>query len=720
MPLDCSASSTRRTPDECPSRIRSGTPGEDHGARCAVVERITGAADPSFSGVPLAACEACCRSMQAGEDLNPVVASLVYTAAGKILDSGGTPGCDRNKAEQLRSRVIAHLAIVPDSLLDRIFPPEASRAPQVPSASHRANSPGDRLSVGVLTAPRRVPTLAATLRSLHGAGFNRLHIFAEPGSPIPPEAHGHPFAVNHRRLGNFASFYSALATLYRQNEHASGVIIFQDDIEVAAGLKSWCDSQLFPLDCGVASLFTPRAHSNAGPGWRVLSPGRARIWGGQALAFRRDWLEQFLSDPLVLREIQHGTDSDDAVVSSWVKRRGLGIAFHSPSLVQHVGRVSSIWPGGPDPRIVAHAVADVRQIACWKRPRRRPGRVGLVGRAGATGLGYLNRDLARHYEIDRWLIPPEPLATRLKAPQASCRVDHAPLHADPRQISRWLAGLDWVLFVERPHFPALAALARQMGVFIAAVPTWEWLGNHLDWLRAADLLICPTRHTYHYVCDWRLRHGYGWETAHVPWPFDTGYFRFRERRRADQFVFINGMGGHPPRRLDGTVSLLRRKGVEVMVQAMRLSPRLKFLFYSLDPRVPDLPPNVEHRPAPDNNRALYEHGDVCVQPSHLEGLGLQLLECQAAGMPLITTDAPPMNEQEPWAAIPVVRSETVIFGEGHPVPWHHMDPRQLAALLQERAGADIKAASRHAREFIEREHNWSNARRALRELLVIP
>jgi glycosyltransferase involved in cell wall biosynthesis len=302
----------------------------------------------------------------------------------------------------------------------------------------------------------------------------------------------------------------------------------------------------------------------------------------------------------------------------------------------------------------------------------------------------------------------------------SCRIDHAPLGADEGAIGRWLSGLDWVLFIERPEFAGLAAIARAMGIFIAAVPNWEWLANHLDWLHAADLLICPTQHTYRYVCDWRLRYGFGWDTACVPWPVDTDRFRFRQRGRCDRFVFINGWGGHPATRLDGSLSLLKRKGIELMVEAMRQSPKLRFVLYSLDPNVPELPPNVEHRRAPADNRALYDHGDVCVQPSHIEGIGLQLLECQAAGMPLITTDAPPMNEHSPWAVIPVLRAESVIFGEGLPVPWQHVDPRRLAALLEERAGADISRASRHAREFIEREHNWASATKALRELLVVP
>jgi glycosyltransferase involved in cell wall biosynthesis len=685
-----------------------------------MVERMIGATDRSFSLVQAGTCLACCRSVLPGENLNPVVASLIYTAAGKILESGGTVGCDRHKAEQLRERVVAHLGLVPDGLPDRIFPPDASRAASDFPTRHRPSAADDRLIVGVLTAPRRVPTLATTLRSLGRAGFDRLHVFAEPGTPIPPEARGHSVEIQRRRLGNFTSFYNALATLYQHDDRAAGVLIFQDDIEVAAGLKSWCEAELFPFDCGLVSLFTPRVHSDVRPGWRVLSPGAARIWGGQALAFRRDWLEQFLSDPHVIWEIRAGKDSDDAVASGWAKRRGLGIAYHTPSLVQHVGRVSSIWTGSPDRRIVAHAVTDVRQIPSWKRPPRRPGKVGLVGRRGATGLGYTNLDFARHFEIDRWLIPLKANEAPGTAPEGPYRVDQVPLDAGPAVIERCLSGLDWVFFIERPHFAGLAAIARGMGIFIAAVPNWEWLGNHMHWLRAADLLICPTLHTYRYVTDWRLRHGYGWDVAHVPWPLDTDRFRFQERTRADRFVFINGLGGHPGTRLDGSVALLKRKGIELMVEAMRATPKLSFVLYSLDPKIPALPPNVEHREAPADNRALYDYGDVCVQPSHLEGFGLQLLECQAAGMPLITTDAPPMNEHNPWARIPVVRAETVIFGDRQPVPWQHIDPRQLAALLEECAGTDITRASREARQFVEREHNWSNAGAALGELLLIP
>ncbi|MET0824078.1 MAG: glycosyltransferase, partial [Solirubrobacterales bacterium] len=42
--------------------------------------------------------------------------------------------------------------------------------------------------------------------------------------------------------------------------------------------------------------------------------------------------------------------------------------------------------------------------------------------------------------------------------------------------------------------------------------------------------------------------------------------------------------------------------------------------------------------------ALFASADVCLAPSRWEGLGLHLYEAMALGLPVITNDAPPMNE----------------------------------------------------------------------------
>ena len=132
--------------------------------------------------------------------------------------------------------------------------------------------------------------LAATLRSLHAAGFDRLHIFAEPGSPIPPEANGHS-----RRDPAAAVWETSQTSTTRsppstgKSERAAGVLIFQDDIEVAAGLKSWCDAELFPARLRSRVAVHPaRSHRRRARAGACFLPAPRRIWGGQALAFRRD------------------------------------------------------------------------------------------------------------------------------------------------------------------------------------------------------------------------------------------------------------------------------------------------------------------------------------------------------------------------------------------------------------------------------------------------
>jgi glycosyltransferase involved in cell wall biosynthesis len=150
----------------------------------------------------------------------------------------------------------------------------------------------------------------------------------------------------------------------------------------------------------------------------------------------------------------------------------------------------------------------------------------------------------------------------------------------------------------------------------------------------------------------------------------------------------------------------------------RILKAAPFIVYSQTDDLPALPGNVEVRPAPKDNRDLYQDGDVCVQPSHWEGLGLQLLECQAAGLPLVTTDAPPMNECRPFRAVSTPETELVfVFGD-QPVDAHLMRAEALAEVLAGIYGTDLREASREARDYIERERSWLAVRQAIASRLI--
>ncbi len=689
----------------------SGTSGE---ACCLQVGEVTGIADPELQRVLPEACEACCRTMRDQDAINPVVASLVYNAVSRVIETGGHPECSVERAQQLKQFAIGHLGVIVEELPDHSYPPESYTPGGDVTQLQVECSERFTWSVGLLTAPRRVPTILPTIQSLKDAGFERVHVFAEPGSLLPPECPDLAVTIHRRRLGNFVNFYSSLSRLLADNPASDAFAIFQDDVEAAAGLKDWCDQQLWPLDSGVVSLFTPRLHSSRTVGWHLRSPGYNRVCGAQAFVFRRDMLQRFLSDPHVVRHLEIKVKHDDTVVAEWVAREGIGIAYHTPSLVQHVGAVSSIFEEGPDQRNVATAISNVDEMDSWQPADDRPA-LGLVGWNTPTGLGYQNRDLAIHGEVDRWLIPQHPSLNGLDLPSTPARIDVTERPLDDNQLKQWLVGLDWVLFVERPYLDNLPRVAAHAGIGVACAPNYEWLDRDLVWLTFVDLMLCPTRQTTLQMQDWKRRYGFGWEVVHVPWPIDTTRFRFRERHTCRRFLYVNGWGGGVIERLDRTIVEYGRKGLELIVGAARLAPRLEFVVYSLTSRPKRLPRNIEWRAPPTDNVELYRDGDVCVQPSHFEGLGLQLLECQASGLPLVTTGAPPMNEYNPMCTIPTCGTEVVQLGG--PISSHLMEPRDLVATLKPLVGNDVRAASHRAREFVACNHSWDNALGVLRQAI---
>ena len=347
--------------------------------------------------------------------------------------------------------------------------------------------------------------------------------------------------------------------------------------------------------------------------------------------------------------------------------------------------------------------------SCWQL-RHRP-RIGLVGPNTPTGLGSVNRDIADYLPVSRWLVSRHPTDRfPMSVARSRRRIVSVELDASEEELLAWLRGLDWLLFVERPAPAALIPLAKAAGVLVGCVCNWEWTCPAVcDWLYDVDLLICPTRHTWQLMKQWKKRFGFGWHVFHQPWPIDVRRFRFRQRRRCDRVLFVNGTGGVQGRHDDGSSSRFHRKGVEVLFEAARLVPHIPFLVSSQSLDLPPLPRNVELRPHQLDNRSLYADGDVCVQPSHWEGLGLQLVECQAAGMPLVTTDAAPMNEYQPADTIPVVSEELVYLEGCQPVPAQLMSAESLAKILSRWYGRDVSSASAAARRYVRQNHNWSKA-----------
>jgi glycosyltransferase involved in cell wall biosynthesis len=666
-----------------------------------------GSACESLVRVGRDVCQACCAAAgQAQSRRNHVLASLIYHRAHRHL-SEERSGPDAHRLARLIEEARYQLLYTS---------PQVNRSPGalgVLGAGERRLSavprPDGRLTwtVAVLTAPRESPTLAATLDSLHAGGFEDMHLFAEPDAAIPAKFSRLSLLRHPRRQGPLRNFYLAAGASLASQPNVDCYAIFEDDLSAAQGLRRWCDQEFWPGGHDVVSLYTSRAVCDDRPGWQTLNLGRYRTFGALAFVFRGPTLREFLSDTQVRRHVDAGVLGPDAVVGEWALRRGIGIAYHSPSLIQHEGRITSIV--GHDIGRVGRALAVPRvgDIESWRPPGPRLGRVGLIGWNTRTGLGYQNRDIAVHLPVARWLAPRHPRYANLPQPRMTGEY-WTPWRwlSSSRQLRGWLKGLDWLVFVEQPYLPGVVHEAREMGINVACVPNWEWLTIGRDWLPYVDLMICPTQFTCRMLRTWRRDFGFAWDVVHLPWPIDARRFPYRRRGRCGKFLFVNGTGGAPARYPDGSAVPYHRKGVELVAATARLLKSIPFLLYSQRADLPALPDNVEVRRAPRDNRALYAEGDVCLQPSHWEGLGLQLLECQAAGLPLVTTDAEPMNECRPLRTVPIAETELVFVCGDQPVDSNLIRPEALAEVLRGLHGTDLREASEQARAYIEQERSW--------------
>jgi glycosyltransferase involved in cell wall biosynthesis len=702
------------SPERCPYRRDVRRQDAPETAACDLLARAFDSAEERLVRVRREACEACCAADgTAHARHNPVLASLIYHRAHQHL-AGRPTGPDAGRLarlkEEARARLLPASALAARTLgaLGVLGAGERRLPAAVPCGWQLT------WAVAVVTAPRTPPTLAATLDSLHRAGFEGLRLFAEPEAVVPASFSHLPLVRHRQRLGPVRNLCFAARALLDAHPDVECYAIFQDDISAAVGLRRWCDREFWPGGHGVVSLYTSRVFCDDRPGWQTLNLGRYRTFGALAFVFRGPTLREFLTDAEVRRHVERGDISADGAVGEWALKRGIGIAYHSPSLIQHEGETTSL-AGHAIGRVGrAVAVERVDDVGVWRRSEPCFGRVGLVGWNTRTGLGYQNRDIAVHLPVARWLAPPHPRFDGLSRPRMAGEYRGLPTPKPaPAELRAWLRGLDWLLFVEHPYLPRVAQHARELGISVACVPNWEWLTTGLDWLPYVDLMICPTQMTYRMLRHWRRDLGFAWDVVYAPWPIDPRRFPYRRRERCRGFLFVNGTGGTRARRADGSPTGYHRKGVELLAATARILKAVPFLVYSQQSDLPPLPDNVEVREAPKDNRKLYADGDVCVLPSHWEGLGLQLLECQAAGLPLVTTDAPPMNECRPFRAVPAAETELVFVYGDQPVDAHLVRPEALAEVLHEIHGSDLREASERARAYIEQERSWPRLRETI-------
>lgn len=300
-------------------------------------------------------------------------------------------------------------------------------------------------------------------------------------------------------------------------------------------------------------------------------------------------------------------------------------------------------------------------------------RLGLAGYSCLTGLGELNRQLAHYLPVAYWVVARNHL--RGVVEPASVPFDIEGGSADCRQ--KLPQEVDRLLFCERPVPSWLPTICAAHHIPLFCVPMQEWLPEDASrW--GVRMFICPTQHCHDLLRN-QLR------AYPFPWPVDTERFQFKKRDVCQRFVFINGNGGYKGRKGGAVVRRLRElwRDIPIVIYSQK---RLDWASTS----------------APADNADLYKAGDVLIAPHSVDGIGLELLEAAASGMPVISTDGRPWNEFPALARIKagLTKNHTV-----KPVDWYQPDAEHLHQLCREWLGKDISDHSVAARQWAE-ERSW--------------
>lgn len=392
----------------CPFRDAIENHGGHESARCALLQQILGVDDAALCRVGNDACLACCQTFRPSiGTINSVVASFLFTASDKILKAGGVPGCDAEKARNLhkwaKASVECHIpneersAAKPRSwrlcchlgrqigfqmqatasgrtripVYECSHPAHEHTTPTqcdhcrdwtadadvtVPDLSSLLSSSFDKQpavrewAVGVTTSPRIQPTLGLCLDTLRRAGWEQPRLFVDGAIDHSATTASAPVTLRTPPVGAWPNYYLSLIELLHRHPHADAVMLVQDDavfydrVDLRASLEKllW-----FSDPPGIISLYCSKAYARPDSGW--YQNDEEWNWGAVAFVFPRQRALEFVSDPLVLehRWSPRGTRYIDEVIGRWAARCNVPIYFPSPSLVQHVGETSTLWPGVP-------------------------------------------------------------------------------------------------------------------------------------------------------------------------------------------------------------------------------------------------------------------------------------------------------------------------------------------------------------------------------------
>lgn len=266
-------------------------------------------------------------------------------------------------------------------------------------------------------------------------------------------------------------------------------------------------------------------------------------------------------------------------------------------------------------------------------------------------------------------------------------------------IQTWIRDneLDVVVFNEEYDWTLVKAVKS------TGVKTLTYLDYYKDdwkpYMGMYDAVFCSTFRSFEMMRQVS-------EAYYMGWAVDTDLFHPRNNGEK-KFTFFHNAGwlGINYRKMTPAVILAfdaissHFPDASLLVHAQAGLEKLPAQVVTIIEKNPKIEYRIETLPAP----GLYHEGMIHVFPTKLEGLGLPLFEGLAAGLPAITTDAPPMNEfiqdNENGVLVPVAHSFT--RRDNIAFPETVVDINALARKMAELASDPdkIKKLSENARTY---------------------
>jgi len=214
-----------------------------------------------------------------------------------------------------------------------------------------------RWSYGVMTVPsRRETTLPFTLETLEKAGFDQPRLFIDGARDDSEYRHlGLRTTCHFPTIRTAANWTLALYELYTRDPAANRFAVFQDDIVICKNTKQYLDTfsygtyaqkfywnlHTFPVneeEQDGEKGFRPKDHVG-------FYPSNQLGKGALALVFDREAVCALFSTDYLTRRFQderRGHQSIDGGVVTAMTNVGYKEHVHYPSLVQHIGKISTM------------------------------------------------------------------------------------------------------------------------------------------------------------------------------------------------------------------------------------------------------------------------------------------------------------------------------------------------------------------------------------------